>query len=239
MRHGKCFRSAIISKAVGNTVVAFRAHYRVTRSNRLAGMHYFYEHDAKGHTLVLGDDTTRVDPIDGAPSICFHLHRGGARDGDTIDEWSPVRIMASSGVQIGSFDFKRPLPATTGLPSIDQQGDVVRVDTYEYAGAYGFKDARDGERLARIRIEEIEAAGKRFEAPGSNRYVQPGRWFTLADRYGNDLFGDDSTANQFLILDVQHVITNNYLRFGQWRENVFNRRRKACFSELMRCKVWC
>lgn len=52
----------------------------------------------------------------------------------------------------------------------------------------------------------------RVEAAGSNRYVQPGRWFTLTDRYGNDLFGDDSTANQFLILDVQHVVTNNYLQ---------------------------
>ncbi|MFJ1472527.1 type VI secretion system Vgr family protein [Massilia orientalis] len=195
----------------------------LSRRWEAAGMHYFYEHDAKGHTLVLGDDTTRADPIDGAPSICLHLHRGGARDGDTIDEWSPVRAMASSGVQIGSFDFKRPQPATTGLPSIDQQGGVLRVETYEYAGAYGFKDARDGERLARIRIEEIEAMGKRFEAAGSNRYIQPGRWFTLTDRYGNDLFGDDSTASQFLILDVQHVVTNNYLQQGDTPPKYENR----------------
>lgn len=42
----------------------------LSRRWEAAGMHYFYEHDVKGHTLVLGDDTTRVDTIDGAPSIC-------------------------------------------------------------------------------------------------------------------------------------------------------------------------
>lgn len=70
----------------------------LSRRWEAAGMHYFYEHDANGHMLVLGDDTTRADLIDGEPSICFHLHRGGARDGDTIDEWSPVREIGRAHV---------------------------------------------------------------------------------------------------------------------------------------------
>lgn len=194
----------------------------LSRRWEAAGMHYFYEHNESGHSLILGDDTTRTDPIDGDSSICFHLHGGGARAEDTIEEWSPVRSITASSVQLSSFDFKKPYPALALMPSAGRQGEVLPVDTYEYTGAYGFKDARDGERVARLRIEEIEASGKRFEAAGNNTRVQPGRWFSLTDRYGNYPFGDldrykpeGDTAgdrNQFLILEVQHIATNNYLQ---------------------------
>jgi len=193
----------------------------LSRRWEAAGMHYFYEHTESGHTLILGDDTTRAEPIDGGQSICFHLHGGSARDEDIIEEWSPVRVMTSSGVQVGSFDFKKPQPTVAIMPAFYQQGDVLPVETYEYAGAYGFKDVRDGERLARMRMEEIEAAGKRFEAAGTNTRVQPGRWFNLTDRYGKYPFEDNRHAygneaaharNQFLVLEVQHTVTNNYLQ---------------------------
>lgn len=196
-------------------------HNYVSRRWEAAGMHYYYEHNDTGHTLILGDDTTRVEPIDGDSSICFHLQGGGARAEDAIEAWSSVRSITASGVQVSSFNFKTPRPVLAVMPGAYQQGEVLPVDTYEYSGAYGFKDARDGERLARLRMEEIESAGKRFEAAGNNTRVQPGRWFSLTDRYGNYPFGDlDKYAdnesagdrNQFLILDVHHVATNNYLQ---------------------------
>jgi type VI secretion system secreted protein VgrG len=187
-----------------------------------AGMHYYYEHNERGHTLILDDDSTRADPIDGDSAICFHLHGGGARAEDTIEEWSPVRSVTASSVQLGSFDFKEPRPVLAAMPSVGLQGDVLPTDNYEYTGAYGFKNTRDGERLARLRMEEIEAGGKRFEAAGNNTRVQPGRWFSLTDRYGNEPFGNlgqykpngdtSGDKNQFVILEVQHVATNNYLQ---------------------------
>lgn len=194
----------------------------VSRRWEAAGMHYHYEHAETGHTLILGDDTTQVEPIDGDASICFHLHGGGASEEDAIKEWSPVRSIIASGMQLTSFDFKKPHAAFAAMPAAYQQGQVLPVDTFEYTGAYGFKDARDGERLARLRMEEIESTGKRYEAAGNNTRVQPGRWFSLVDRYGDYPFGDldkyksdNETAgdkNQFLILEVQHVATNNYLQ---------------------------
>ena len=194
----------------------------LSRRWEAAGMHYFYEHAEDGHTLVLGDDTTRAEPIEGNPAICFHLHGGGAREEDAICEWSPVRSMMAAGVQIGSFDFKKPQPAHASMPGAGQQGACLPVETYEYTGAYGFKDLQDGERVARLRMEEIEAAGKRFEASGNNTRIQPGRWFSLTDRYANYPFGglqsqageggNGGDKNQFLVLEVRHVATNNYLQ---------------------------
>ena len=194
----------------------------LSRRWEAAGMHYFYEHAEQGNTLVLGDDTTRAEPIDGNPAVCFHLHDGGAHEEDAISEWSSVRTITASGVQLGSFDFKRPQPSLAGMPGGGRQGQCLPVDTYEYSGAFGFKDLHDGGRLARLRMEEIEAAGKHFEVAGNCTRIQPGRSFSLTDRYGNYPFGplhtyasegsDQVDKNQFLVLEVHHVATNNYLQ---------------------------
>lgn len=55
-----------------------------------AGIFYWFEHSATGHTLVLSDDSCAAPPIDGAPEIPFQRH-GGAVEEDGIGEWSPGR----------------------------------------------------------------------------------------------------------------------------------------------------
>lgn len=68
--------------------------------------------------------------------------------------------------------------------------------------------------MSRLRMEEIEAAGKHFEAKGKNRSLLPGRWFRLINHFAYNPFGgrDDAAKSEFLILEVRHVATNNYLQ---------------------------
>ncbi|MDB5916945.1 MAG: Rhs element Vgr protein [Massilia sp.] len=177
------------------------------------GIYYHYEHDGKGHKLVLADDSVRAKPIDGDPAIRFHVH-GGAQEEDAIGEWSPVRCIEPSSVTLRAFNFKGPRPHEINLPTLNQQGGVLSVESYEYAGAYGLKTSAAGDRLVRLRLEEMEAAGKHFEAAGNNSRVMPGRWFSLVDRFGKYPFGnrDATGVNAFLILEVRHSVTNNYLQ---------------------------
>jgi type VI secretion system secreted protein VgrG len=190
-----------------------------------AGMHYYYEHDATGHKLVLGDDSTRAEPIEGDPAIRFHLH-GGAEEEDAISEWSPVRYIEPASVRLRAFDFKNPRPQEIGLPTLNQQGGVFNVELYEYTGAFGFKTYAAGDRLVRLRLEELEAAGKCFEASGNNSRVMPGRWFSLVDRFGKYPFDKGRTTesrNEFLILEVCHIATNNYLQVAGEEARYSNR----------------
>ena len=179
-----------------------------------AGMYYHYEHGDQGHKLVLADDSVRAGPIDGDPAIRFHKH-GGAHEEDAISEWSPVRAIAPASVTLRAFDFKGPRLQEIKLPTLNQQGSVLNIDWYEYAGAYGFRTYRAGDRLVRLRLEEMEARAKQFEAAGNNSRIMPGRWFRLVDRSGHYPFGDRDAAgtniNEFLILEVHHSATNNYL----------------------------
>lgn len=177
-----------------------------------AGIYYHYEHDRTGHKLVLADDSTRAGAIDGDPKILFQVHGGGAQEEDAVSEWSPVRFLEPATVALRAFDFKNPVPSELSLPTLNKQGAVLRVESYEYAGAYGFRDLKEGDGVVRRRLEEIEGGGKVFDAAGNNTRIMPGRWFSLADHYGKYPFvAGAESLNEFLILHVHHVATNNYL----------------------------
>ena len=131
----------------------------------------------------------------------------------SIADWTPVRRIVPAKVTLAAFDFKKPRPMQADVPTINQQGDVLPLEVYEYEGAYGYKDAGMGDRLARQRMQEIEAGGKHFEARSNNRFVQPGRWYRMTDHFdAHDVAGEED--GEFLVLDVRHEANNNYLQDG-------------------------
>ncbi len=174
-----------------------------------AGILYWFEHTENGHQLVLSDDSTATAPIDGNPEIPFQRHAGIVEE-DGLHEWSPGRTIKQGTVSLASFDFKAPRPASTSLPTVQQQGDVPNIESYEYTGAFGFKDSGDARNLAQLRMEAMEAAGKQFDGSGNNRNVQPGRWFRLSGHFDVDPRGGDDQAREFLVTEVSHSASNNY-----------------------------
>ncbi|WP_426318679.1 type VI secretion system Vgr family protein [Pseudoduganella sp. R-43] len=177
-----------------------------------AGWHYWYEHSERGHTLVLSDDSSQAAPIDGGnPGVRFQRH-GGAAEEDGIGDWSPVRSIVSSKVALSAFDFKQPVPSHVDLPTLNQQGDVLSMESYEYAGAYGVRNRKDAEALALLRMEEIESRGKHIEAKGNSRYLMPGRWFRLSEHFSADAHGASDDKLEFVVISVHHSATNNYLQ---------------------------
>ncbi len=183
------------------------------------GWHYWYEHRADGHTLVLCGDSTACEPIDGAaPDIAW---RGeGGLQGAGVTTFSAVRRLASTRYGATSFDFRQPRPAHVELPSVNRQGRVPDLGVHEHAGAYAWRDAAAGDARARLRLEEIEGAAKHFEAAGSDDRVQPGRWFRLAGQRdaawaaglggASSGSGADAGDDEFLVREVHHRITNNH-----------------------------
>lgn len=174
------------------------------------GWGYWYEHRKDGHTLVISDDTTQMcEPIDGDPIMVWQ-DEGGSQDDDGIARFTPVRHVASTQYSARSFDFKNPHPLSAEVPTLNQQGDLPAMEVYEYAGAYGFQNSGEGDALVKLRMEEIEAGAKRFEATGNERYAQPGRCFSLHGHFDFGGIGADSTDAEVLILDTYHHVTNNY-----------------------------
>lgn len=190
----------------------------LSRRWEAAGLYYWFEHDARGHRLIVGNDSTLAPAIDGDVQVRFH-GEGGATEEDAIDYWSPTRHSMPSHFALKGFDFKNPSSTSVNLPTLNIQGRVPEVESYEYVGAYGFKDARAGDSQCRIRMEEIEAIAKHVEAKSNNRFLMPGRWFHFFDHFNHGAFGRGrpTNKNEFLIISIHHVATNNYLKeeFGK------------------------
>jgi type VI secretion system secreted protein VgrG len=178
-----------------------------------AGILYWYEHSAAGHQLVLSDDSVRAQPLDGDSSIRFQRH-GGSIEEDAIDLWSSVRQAAPTSAAVRGFDFKWPFPNEVGVPTLNKQGIIPELESFEYVGAYGFKNASDGDRISRLRMEEVEAAARYFTGEGNNRSMVPGRSFFLTEHFSGTRVGSSSRSpkDEFLILTVQHSVSNNYLQ---------------------------
>lgn len=181
-------------------------HNYLCRRWEAAGYSYRYEHSSEGHTLNVCDDTRAAQPIDGlSPGIRFH-GAGGSEEEDAISDWSAVRQWASGQAAVSGFDFKNPQPIHADTVTIEQPGDIPQLEVHTYEGHYGFKHQSGAYQLSRLRMEEIEARGKLYEARGNNRRVAPGRWFRLLDHFS------ESEDGEFLILEVRHEATNNYLQ---------------------------
>ncbi|WP_425260152.1 type VI secretion system Vgr family protein [Massilia luteola] len=105
----------------------------VSRRWEAAGLCYWFEHAADGHTLVVSDDTTRVPGTDVDEEVRFHAEGGHAEE-DGVDRWAPVRHVAPSSVGLTSFDFKSPMPGELGIPTLNRQGAVPQIEHYEYVG---------------------------------------------------------------------------------------------------------
>ncbi|WP_426170451.1 type VI secretion system Vgr family protein [Pseudoduganella sp. R-34] len=190
-------------------------HNYLSRRWEAAGLLYWYEHSSTGHKLILTDDSTAAAPIDGSGSAPFQRH-GGATEEDGIGEWSPTRQVMPGSVRLSQYDFKNPLQSPqmqSTAPTLNKQGSVLDIESYEYTGAYGFKD-QDGDGLATLRMQEMEALGKHFDGAGNNRFMMPGRAFHLTGHFDDtaDFGNATSNQNEFLVLQVRHIATNNYLQ---------------------------
>jgi type VI secretion system secreted protein VgrG len=186
------------------------------------GLHYWYEHQADGHTLWLSDRSTLAQSIDStgiddSGEIPFRDKAGSLED-DGIREWRPMRRIGSGQTTLASFDYKNPVTQRASGESLNNQGDVYPYEIYEDTGSYGFRTHDDGERLAQQRMGERDANTQTFDAHGNDRTAQPGRCFKLADHFSAELRvpkrGEPAQASirdrDYLILAVDHEASNNY-----------------------------
>lgn len=191
-------------------------HNYVHRRWEHAGFAYRYEHTAEGHKLVVFDPTCTEPAIDGSsPEIRFQSE-AGSQEADGIGAWSPVQRAVPTHTALARADFKNPgITANTDLGVADAHlsdwDGTRKLEWYEYTGAYGYRNVRDGQTLANRRMEASAASARQYTGQGTNRFVMPGRWFRLTDHFGFAL-SRSQHDDEYLIVSVRHVVSNNYLQ---------------------------
>jgi type VI secretion system secreted protein VgrG len=215
-------------------------HNYLSRRWEAAGLLYWYEHSENGHKLILADDSTRAQSIDGKNADIPFQRQGGSAEENGIGEWSPKRSIIQGSVTVATFDFTNPGPNFLNrntILTLNRQGEVPNVESYEYAGGLETPDGQDRERRATQDMEKMEAVAKHFDGVSNNRYVMAGRSFHLTEHFDNNdnKYGQsnkDVDQNEFLILEAHHLATNNYLQQSDAKAGYSNR--MSCSRKAIR-----
>lgn len=184
------------------------AHF-VQRLMEEEGWYSYYEQKADGtdHVLVITDSTYQFKPL--VPEqIAFH----GASTEDELHRivyWSASRTLGARQIATRTDDYKAPhQPKQSTTSVLAEHGNLPsQLEVYEYTGAYTYSRQEQGDRQARIRIEEWESSMKRFHGISGVRSLRAGSWFTLD---GHPAHRDDPEEDrQFAVVAVEWGIENN------------------------------
>ena len=175
----------------------FCVQYRETHLNFVSrlledeGIFYFFQHTKEKHMLVLADSNSAVKPCPDQESARMAVQSGEWQEQDVVTEFEREDAVHTGKITLRDYDYLQP---TLQLES-SMSGDG-KAEAYDYPGDYTKPD--DGDRYARLRLEEQEAWLQVGRGASTCRAFQCGYRIDLKDHYRADV-------NQtYTLASVQH-----------------------------------
>ena len=175
----------------------FCVQYRETHFNFVSrlmeeeGIFYFFDHTKDKHLLTLADANSAVKPCPGQAAARMATQPGAWQDEDVVTALEREHTVQTGKITLRDHDYLQP---TLQLES-SVSGDG-KAEAYEYPGNYVKPD--EGDRYARLRLEEHEAWRQVVRGTSTCRTFESGFRFDLKEHYRSD-------ANQtYMLLRVQH-----------------------------------
>lgn len=157
------------------------------------GLYYFFEQDDGGETLVIADDKAVHEPLAPSPVRFFALSGADATAGECLQTFVCRCRALPAGVRLQDYDYAKPTLDVSGRAPVSRAG----LGEVSIHGARFFTpDA--GQRLARLRAEEMLAREQVLTGSGTALYLRAGYTFELEDhpRSGFDA--------KYLAIEVEH-----------------------------------
>ncbi len=174
----------------------------VSRLLEQEGICYFFAQSQDKHTMILADDNSSFADFSEPSTVNYQFATGGRQDSNTVNSLEAEYCLQPGTATHTDYDFTKPNSSlyTTLLSS--QKGEV-----YDYPGKFTTKD--DGDRYARIRLEEFEVGISKVRGESNCMEFASGYKFTL-DGY----YRDDSNV-AYTLLSVEHQGRNASYRSGE------------------------
>jgi len=169
----------------------------VSRLLEREGINYFFKHTESQGVLVLADDKSAYSPVSGVEKIVYRPTNLEAKHQDAIKSWVIEREVQPTEYALNDYNFLTPKQSLMNLSQIGKGYGLNDRQVYDYPG--DFQETADGERLARIRLEERQVAAEVMHAETTCMAFSAGSLFTLADH---------PRADQ----NVEHLITSLQLQ---------------------------
>jgi type VI secretion system secreted protein VgrG len=166
------------------------------------GLHYFFEHDASSHVLVISDTPAEHAPIAaglrGGDVIPYRPAGGAMSAGEHVSRFHFAEEARPARVVVSDYSFERPrlpLLAAAEVPGA-APGAPSPFEVFEHPGDYDLPEA--GRALSQVRLEELQASRWTGDGDSDSVRLAPGRTFVLAEHPSAEL------NRGYLITSVEH-----------------------------------
>src|SRR5437016_1347228 len=164
----------------------------VSRLMEEEGIFYFFEHSKDKHVLTLADANSAVKPCPGQATARMAVQSGAWQEVDVVTAFEREHAVQSDKVTLRDYDYLQPSLQLENSVAGDGKSEV-----YDYPG--NFLKPDEGDRYARLRLEEHEAWRQVVRGASTCRAFQSGWRFDLKEHYRSD-------ANQtYMLVHVQHA----------------------------------
>ena len=157
------------------------------------GIFYFFEHTADKHLMVIADDPSAIKATPDLRSVRIDTELADGYEENVIFRIEREHAVRSGKSTIWDYNFEKP---TARLQTEMPGEDPFKLELYDYPGGFGEPD--EGERIARIRLEEQESLQQTVVCASNVRHLRAGFKVEVTDHYRKDVNG------AYLITSVQH-----------------------------------
>lgn len=158
------------------------------------GIFYFFKHSNGKHTMVLADSSSAHQPITGSKKITFM---------EGVHTVFPLGLIFNTSMKTsyntGSYktaDYNYTISSTKLYSSLDSKYKAGPA-YYEYPGC--FAKAKEGDDIAKLRVEEFELPHCMLDASSTVARVTPGFSFQI-DGHHSTKFN-----KEFVVYSVEHI----------------------------------
>ena len=156
----------------------------VSRLMEQEGIYYFFEHQDGKHTLVLADSISAHNPFPGYADVTFYELEKGAAAREVITDWTMEKEVQPVASALQDFDFKKPKTSLLASTNVTRKYGKAQFEIYDYPGEY--VDHGDGQRLADVRLEELQTQYETLHGQASARGLAAGHIFKLKNHSRKD-----------------------------------------------------
>jgi type VI secretion system secreted protein VgrG len=176
------------------------------------GLFYYFEHSGDAASPALGSHTMVIADHNGSfkpnvqPRIAFS-QPGATMVQDTLDRWRTEYRLQTNAIELSSWDYRSL--GTRPVSAHSQPGNTnISLVSRDTPGAYAYASRAQGQRIADLQLEALEARKEIHIGAGTVRTCSPGTTFTLTGQHAFDAAQDDD-ARSFLVVRAVHLMHNN------------------------------
>ncbi len=153
----------------------------ITRLMEEEGIFCYFEHTESKAILVMQDHSYVHPPIPSPETVIFHEISGYAADEEHLFFFNYAESIRSGKATLRDFNFKKP---TMDMERDKEADKTPELEVYDYPGLY--EDPGIGQKLAKVRLEELQTPRKQGSGESTSVRFIPGYRFTLAQHPRDD-----------------------------------------------------